>query len=178
MGMPRVRAAAELRGDFCEDTGLRDGLGRGPQNDVPAVARTTDPLGLWRGRRRPSQRQPARLLAQPERRCAHRHHGGARHAPLPAPRLLQLHSRTQSDDAVDFGGVSEAVAHDAGLVLSAFTLSGWVKFGSLPDPGDNAMAILTKNNAVVTARDWVLYVPSGTKLPACASATMRSRRSS
>ena len=58
MGMPRVRAAAELRGDFYEDTGLRDGLGRGPQNDVPAVARTTDPLGLWRGRRRPSQRQP------------------------------------------------------------------------------------------------------------------------
>ena len=91
---------------------------------------------------------------------------GARHGTVTGAAVATASLPTQSDDAVDFGGVSEAeVAHDAGLVLSAFTLSGWVKFGSLPDPGDNAMAILTKNNAVVTARDWVLYVPSGTKLP-------------
>ena len=83
-------------------------------------------------------------------------HAGARHGTYAGTVTFGLAGLPQhSDAAVDFGGTGTGeVANDAGLQLSAFSLSFWVKANRLPTEEEATAPILSKDQIGNTAGDF------------------------
>lgn len=66
-----------------------------------------------------------------------------------------------ADGATNFVATGSAtIPHDAAFSDTHCTVSFWFRVHSIPGPGELAFPLISKNNAVVTERDMVIYFPS------------------